>query len=289
MKNKIIAKHPCFTASGHGRFGRIHLPVAPNCNIQCNYCDRRFDCVNESRPGITSKILTPAEAVDRVRLLLEKNRNITVIGIAGPGDPLANEQTFVTLQMLNREFPDIILCLSTNGLVLTERLQDIIRCGVQTITVTINAIRIQTALKIYKWIYFRGKAYKNDDRASILLSQQWRGVNNAIDAGLTVKVNTVYCSGINDEDIPLIAQECSYLGVDVMNIIPLIPQADFSNLTPVSQDMLHEMRLRCSQHINIMTHCRQCRADACGSLNEDIDMELELLYDRIQEEYCDSV
>ena len=53
-------RHPCF-ASGC-KSGRIHLPVAPICNIQCNYCKREFDCLNESRPGVTSRIMSPEEA-----------------------------------------------------------------------------------------------------------------------------------------------------------------------------------------------------------------------------------
>ena len=28
------SKHPCFSKEAHGKFGRIHLPVAPRCNIQ---------------------------------------------------------------------------------------------------------------------------------------------------------------------------------------------------------------------------------------------------------------
>lgn len=51
--------HPCFQESCHGKYGRIHLPVAPACNIQCAYCDRRYDCANESRPGVTSEVISP--------------------------------------------------------------------------------------------------------------------------------------------------------------------------------------------------------------------------------------
>ncbi|MFW5693191.1 MAG: hypothetical protein ACOCWL_03150, partial [Thermoguttaceae bacterium] len=58
-----LSRHPCFHADGRRRFGRIHLPVAPKCNLQCNFCDRRFDCVNESRPGVTSVILSPPQAL----------------------------------------------------------------------------------------------------------------------------------------------------------------------------------------------------------------------------------
>src|SRR5664279_3378692 len=67
-KNRNILKsHPCFSKEAHTRFGRIHLPVAPACNIQCRYCIRKYDCANESRPGITSRVMTPYEALDRVR------------------------------------------------------------------------------------------------------------------------------------------------------------------------------------------------------------------------------
>ncbi|WP_227625365.1 hypothetical protein [Geofilum rubicundum] len=53
------AAHPCFDEKARHAHARVHLPVAPNCNIQCNYCNRQFDCVNESRPGVTSTLLKP--------------------------------------------------------------------------------------------------------------------------------------------------------------------------------------------------------------------------------------
>ena len=55
-----LKNHPCFNASAHRTHGRIHLPVAPRCNLQCKFCNRKFDCVNESRPGVTSGILCVA-------------------------------------------------------------------------------------------------------------------------------------------------------------------------------------------------------------------------------------
>ncbi len=52
--------HPCFNEEAKHTSARVHLPVAPKCNIQCNYCNRKFDCVNESRPGVTSSVLAPS-------------------------------------------------------------------------------------------------------------------------------------------------------------------------------------------------------------------------------------
>ncbi|MCG7855251.1 MAG: radical SAM protein, partial [Methanoregulaceae archaeon] len=117
-----IREHPCFSERACHAFGRAHVPVAPKCNIQCNYCIRDYDCVNESRPGVTSKVLSPEEAVELVRRAIEKFPYIKVIGIAGPGEPLANEGTFETLRRLQEEFPNVIKCLSTNGLLLPEKI-----------------------------------------------------------------------------------------------------------------------------------------------------------------------
>ncbi len=58
-----LDNHPCFNPDACKSFGRVHLPVAPRCNIQCKFCNRKFDCVNETRPGVTSAILSPGQAM----------------------------------------------------------------------------------------------------------------------------------------------------------------------------------------------------------------------------------
>ncbi|MBI1811706.1 MAG: nitrogenase cofactor biosynthesis protein NifB [Nitrospirae bacterium] len=290
MKGKdIISSHPCFSKEAHHKFARIHLPVAPACNIQCRYCIRKYDCANESRPGITSKVMSPSEALDRVRVLSDRHDNISVIGIAGPGDPLANDATFETLNMIHREFPEIILCISTNGLLLPDRLEDMVKAGVRSITITINAVMPEVAEKIYSWAYYKGKKYLGRDAAELIVKNQARGLRNVIDAGLIVKVNSVLIPGVNDTEIPLIAWLAGTKGADLMNIMPLIPQAEFEHLQRPSMEMINSMREECIKYIPQMTHCRQCRADAFGILGEDKDMELEVLNAMIGEDYCDIV
>jgi len=288
MKN-IKAIHPCFSEEAHKKFGRIHLPVAPVCNIQCRYCIRKYDCANESRPGITSKVMSPFEALQRVRVVSDRNENISVIGIAGPGDPLANDATFETLSLIHKEFPEIILCVSTNGLLLPDRLDELIKSGVRSITITMNAVTPMTAEKVYSWAYYKGKRYTGSDAAGLIVKNQSRGLRNSIDAGLIVKVNTVFIPGVNDLEIPLIAWEAGRTGADIMNIIPLIPQAEFENFVRPNHAMLGKKRDECRAYVPQMTHCRQCRADACGILGEDKDMELEVLNAMIGEDYCDVV
>jgi len=286
---EFIKIHPCFTEEAHEKFSRAHLSVAPACNIQCRYCIRKFDCANESRPGITSKVLTPDEAVDRTRALVERSDRLSVIGIAGPGDPLVNAPTFVVLKHINWEYPDLTLCLSTNGLLLPDKLEELVASGVRSLTVTINAVSPEIAEKIYSWVIYHGRRYEGREAAELLLANQWRGLESAVDAGLIVKVNTVFIPGVNDGELPLIAERSGKRGADLMNIIPLIPQAEFAHLVRPSHAEINRMRERCRPYIRQMTHCKQCRADACGLLGEDKDMELEVLMQRIGEEYCESV
>ena len=103
---KKTMEHPCYNCAGH-QFARIHLPVAPSCNVQCNYCVRKFDCPNESRPGVTSTILTPVEALERYKAVKAKLSNLKVVGIAGPGDSLASNypdvSTIRTLRFVFRQ------------------------------------------------------------------------------------------------------------------------------------------------------------------------------------------
>jgi nitrogen fixation protein NifB len=111
----------------------------------------------------------------------------------------------------------------------------------------------------------------------------------AVDAGLVVKVNTVFIPGVNDAEIPMIAEKAGKLGAEIMNILPLIPQAEFTDLKRPSHAGIAKMRALCRPFIKQMTHCKQCRADACGILGEDKDMELEVLMSRIGEEYNEMV
>jgi nitrogen fixation protein NifB len=285
----FIKAHPCFTEEAHTRFSRAHLSVAPACNIQCRYCIRKFDCANESRPGITSRVLTPDEALDRTRALVERSERLSVVGIAGPGDPLANAPTFVTMTKIHREYPDLTLCVSTNGLLLNDQLEHLLASGVRSLTVTINAVTAEMAEKIYSWVIYQGRRYEGREAAELLLRNQWQGLQNAIEAGLVTKINTVFIPGVNDSEIPLIAERAGKLGAEIMNILPLIPQAEFADLTRPSHALITEMRDACRPFIKQMTHCKQCRADACGILGEDKDMELEVLMSRIGEEYTEAV
>ncbi len=265
-----IQEHPCFSEKACHSFGRCHVPVAPKCNIQCNYCIRDFDCVNESRPGVTTKVLNPDDAMELVKKALDEYGYIKVIGIAGPGEPLANEETFETLRRLNEQYPNVIKCISTNGLLLPDKIDLLQKYDVGNITVTLNAIDPEIGAKIYQFVNYEGKYYTGVEGAKILLSHQLKGIEEAVKRHMIVKINTVYIPGINDKHIPEIAKKVGEMGVYTFNVIPLIAQYKFADITPPTMEMKRKMQDECAKYIKQMRHCQRCRADAIGKLGEDI-------------------
>ena len=269
-----IDQHPCFSENASHSFGRMHLAVAPNCNIQCNYCIRKYDCVNESKPGVTSKVLTPEEALERVRAVLKEYHYIKVIAIAGPGDPLFDEATFETFRLVKEEFPCVIRCMSTNGLLLPERIDDLEELGISNLTVTLNAVDPDVGKEIYSSVNYHGKMYRGQEAAEILLKNQLEGIEEAVQRKIMVKVNTVFIPTVNDKHIIDVAKKISEMGVYVQNIMPLISQYKFAHILPPSPHEKQRMQDECSKYLKQMTHCRQCRADAIGRLGEDIQQHI---------------
>jgi nitrogen fixation protein NifB len=226
--------------------------------------------VNESRPGVTSKVLSPEEAVELVRKAIEKFPYIKVIGIAGPGEPLANEGTFETLRRLQEEFPNVIKCLSTNGLLLPEKIDLLKKYDVGNVTVTLNAVDPEIGAKIYEFVIYEGKKYTGVEGARILLENQLKGIEMAIERHMIVKINTVYIPGINEDHIPEIARKVGEMGVYNFNLIPLIAQYKFADIAPPTPEMKRKMQDECEKYVRQMRHCQRCRSDAVGRLGHDV-------------------
>ncbi|MFP3156307.1 nitrogenase cofactor biosynthesis protein NifB [Lachnospiraceae bacterium ZAX-1] len=266
------AEHPCFGEHACHN-ARIHLPVAPKCNIQCNYCVRKFDCSNESRPGVTTKVLSPDEAFERYVYYKAKLENLKVVGIAGPGDALANfEQTKKTLELIRAYDPDVMFCISTNGLMLPVYAAQLYKLGVTHVTITVNAVDVEIGAKIYKYIDYMGTRYTGMTAAAILLANQLAGIQLLKDYGIVCKINCVALGGINDAHIFQVTKKAQELGAFIMNIMPHIPVegSAFESLYRLNNKEIDMLREECCVNIKQMKHCRQCRADAIGILGDDL-------------------
>ena len=262
--SKLIKKqHPCFSHEAHFKYGRIHLPVALKCNIQCRYCVRSINSV-EDRPGVTEKILSPLEAIEILRDALKQDFPLRVVAVAGPGEPLANQETFEVLKMAKEEFPHLIRCLATNGLALPEKVEVLEEIGISTLTVTVNAIDPEIGSKIYEYVRVNGSRYTGKEAAKILIDRQKLGVKEAVSRGMIVKINTVLIPDINSDHLIEVAKLYKQLGANIMNIMPLIPVGKFSHMRPPTREEISAAQAACAVYIEQFRLCRQCRADACG-------------------------
>lgn len=266
-----LEQHPCFNKNNHHKYGRVHLPVAPRCNIQCKFCNRQFDCVNESRPGVTSALLTPHQAMAYLEEVLKEKPNIKVVGIAGPGDPFANaEQTMETFELVRAKYPDMMLCVASNGLNVLPYVDALARLKVSHVTITVNAIDPAIGAKIYSWMRIGKRVVKPEKGAAELLERQLATIAALKAKGILVKVNSIILPGINDHHIEEIARKMAELDVDLFNSMPYYPNqgSAFENLEEPDKATVAKIRKAAGQYVKQMTHCTRCRSDAVGLLGE---------------------
>ena len=272
-----IEKHPCFNDRSRHTFGRIHLPVAPKCNIQCNYCNRKFDCLNENRPGVTSKVLTPPQALHYLDRALELSPNISVVGIAGPGDPFANpEETMETLRLVRQKYPDMLLCVATNGLNVLPYIEELAELKVSHVTLTINAVQPETGAEIYAWVRHRKKVYHDSKAAELLLDNQLEALGMLKKKGVTAKVNSIIIPGINDRHVIEVAKTVSELGADIFNALPYYNTEEtvFENIPEPHPELVSAIQEETAQYLPQMKHCARCRADAIGIIGQENNDEI---------------
>ncbi|PKM37867.1 MAG: nitrogenase cofactor biosynthesis protein NifB [Gammaproteobacteria bacterium HGW-Gammaproteobacteria-10] len=278
-----VQNHPCYSEDAHHYFARMHVAVAPACNIQCHYCNRKYDCANESRPGVVSELLTPDQAVKKTMAVAANIPQMTVLGIAGPGDPLANpERTFETFRQLSQDAPDIKLCVSTNGLALPDSVEELSKHNIDHVTITINCVDPEIGAKIYPWIFWENRRIKGVKAAKILIEQQQKGLEMLVAKGILVKVNSVMIPGVNDKHLAEVSKIVKAKGAFLHNVMPLIAEAEHGTFYGVMGQRgpnaaeLQDLQDECSGDMNMMRHCRQCRADAVGLLGEDRGDEFTL-------------
>lgn len=269
-------QHPCFNENAKSQFGRIHLPVAPKCNIQCNFCDRKYDCVNENRPGVTSAILTPTQALTYLHKMVERMPNLSVVGIAGPGDPFANpEETLETLHRVRADFPSMLLCVASNGLNVAPYVEELVKLNVTHLTMTINAVDPKVGQAIYSWVRDGKKIYRGRAAAEVLLSRQIESLRMCRQKGLTTKINSIMVPGVNGYHIPDVARVVAELGADLFNCIGMchVPDTPFASIISPDKEMVEALRRQAEHYLPQMRHCTRCRADAVGCLGDSVSQQ----------------
>ncbi len=202
-------------------FESISLPVAPSCNMMCNFCTKDRDCIcNGNNPEYLSRTMTPRQAVNWAKQAVHENKRIKIIEISGPGEPLYNAQTFETLKRLNMELPDCFYRINTNGLLLSEKMDDLVKLNVRMINISICSISMEGITRLYSRI-IRDKSVisRGNEMAKAILALQAEGIKLCVANGMNVGINTLCIKGANENEIMEMALKFSKMGVNSMHLI----------------------------------------------------------------------
>lgn len=200
---------PCFTPQAVGP-SMLWLSVAPACNMQCSGCERKSDAARGlAGHGVS---LPPGEAVAKAAAAVGSGAPVSGVVLWGPGEPLANAPTFVVLKKLSWLYPDLAITVGTNGLLLPDRIGELLRSGVRNIALSVNAASVGTAVRLYDRVLYRGRNFTGGDAARLVLQQQWNGLENAVEAGLSVTVSTAEIASVNDHETAEIRRRAENVG-----------------------------------------------------------------------------
>ncbi len=253
--------NPCCSPEARNTIGRMHLPVALRSNARGKW-------------GIhpTGQALPPEEALERLKAAVDAGTAISVVGITGPGDPLAEPApTLRTLQLVREAFPGMALCLSTNGLnsaaVTGGVARELADLGLAHVTLLVDAVDPEIVASLYAWIRPAKHTLPLHQAARELVAAQEASIQGFVAAGLRVKVNAFIYPGVNDQHLPEVARWAARQGASVMALVPFAPQAgvehDDQPQAP-DPDLVHELRHQVRQHIELMPHFEACGQDIVG-------------------------
>lgn len=181
-----------------------------------------------------------------------------------------------TLRLVREKYPEMLLCVATNGLNAEPYVEEMARLEVSHLTLTVNAVSPEIGADIYAWVRDGRNIYRGVAAAQLLQERQRATIKALKAAGITIKINTIIVPGLNDFHVPEVAEEMRELGVDIMNCIPLYPVrgTPFETMESISTIRVKELRKQVSMFVPQMEHCTRCRADAVGLLGASQSQEL---------------
>ena len=119
-----------------------------------------------------------------------------------------------------------MLCLASNGLGIAPYLDELAELQVSHVTITVNAVDPEIGAKIYSWVRDGKVIYRGRQAAEVLLARQLEAIVGLKARGIVVKINTIVIPGINDHHVEAVARKMQELGVDLLNCMPVYPNAD---------------------------------------------------------------
>lgn len=212
------ANTPCTSGASPAQSGEIiDLPVAGRV-----FARSRFAPAGKSKPAIL-----PSHALNMLEDMLSRDADITEVQVSGPGDPLADiAQTIETLREVHKRHADLRLSIITLGYNGGQYAKTLADCGINSVTLLIDAIDPTVIGKLYLWIRPATKTVPLPQASVMLAEEQLRAIPAMVQAGITVSVKTTVYPGINDNHIQALAEAVGQLGAKRMILVPCSPFAE---------------------------------------------------------------
>ncbi|GAB6098275.1 GTP 3',8-cyclase MoaA [Halanaerocella petrolearia] len=158
----------------------LRLSITDRCNLRCRYCmpPEGVDYIDHNQ------ILSYEDIVKVVKVGAKLGiRKVRVTG----GEPLVRKGAVDLIKMLNNISGIKEVALTTNGLLLTDYVSELVAAGLERVNISLDTLQRDKFKEVTCF-----------DQ----LQQVIRGIKAAINAGLTpVKINVVVMQGINDDEL----------------------------------------------------------------------------------------
>ncbi len=172
--------HDAVLRDGRGReVSYLRLSLTDRCNLSCMYCRPK----NRIAFIPHNDILRYEELLDLVSLAREMG--ITKVRLTG-GEPFARRDAMVLVESIRHRHPDVDLRLTTNATLLAGKVAALAELGVSAVNISLDSLDPARYARI-----------TGHDR----LNEVRRALDEALAAGLRVKINAVALRGINTDEI----------------------------------------------------------------------------------------
>ena len=149
-----------------------------------------------------------------------------------------------TLKNIHRNYPHILLCVSSNGMGIYPYIDELAEMNVSHITITVCAVDPEIGKNVYSWVRDGNIIYRGLKAAKILYERQIAAIKKLKEKNITVKVNCIVIPTVNDHHIEDVAKKMQELGVDLFNCMAMFPNGrnpQYSRTLPPSDASLYQM------------------------------------------------
>jgi len=189
----------------------LRVSVTQRCNFRCQYCmpEKPFEWTPKEN------LLSYEEMFSFIKVAIDNG--IKKIRITG-GEPLVREDLDKLIGMIKKYKHDIDLALTTNGFLLKNQIAKLKKAGLNRINISIDSLEKETF-----WYLTKKDA----------LTEVLEGIEAAIDAGITIKLNSVVLKGINENEILSLYDFAKNKGIQIRFIEYMENESAYSNLKTV--------------------------------------------------------